>query len=108
MPKFCGYVYEETEDRVIVFLMEDLHGYHPLLGDLELCQNALQNLHSLGIVHGDLNRNNILIETNVVKFLDFEAAKFSGDEDLVDLILVEAGTLNEKLADTSGMGDHGV
>jgi hypothetical protein len=73
-PEFIGYVYEEEEDRVIGFLMEEIHGRHPGIGDLRICQYTVQQLHSIGIIHGDPNRYNIIITGDEARLIDFEAS----------------------------------
>ncbi|KAF1955684.1 hypothetical protein CC80DRAFT_593898 [Byssothecium circinans] len=107
-PAFLGYVYEETEDQVVGFLMEALNGRHPRAEDLERCQDAMLQLHARGVVHGDLNKYNIIIEGHIPKFVDFEAASFRGDTNFAILELQETKELSQKLADMSGIGDRGV
>jgi len=75
-PKFLGYVYEEIKSWVIGFLMEALNGRHPDMKDLEICKDAMLQLHAVGVVHGDLNKYNIVIEGKKAKFIDFEVATF--------------------------------
>ena len=107
-PKFLGYVYEETIDRVTGFLMEALNGHHPGIKDLGVCQDAVLRLHALGIVHRDLNRFNIVLQENVAKLIDFEAAAFRDSAGYLNLEQEELRGLAQKLADTSTVGDHGI
>jgi hypothetical protein len=107
-PKFLGYVYEETKDRVTGFLMEALSGHHPNIKDLEICQDAMTKLHALGIVHRDLNKFNIVIQEKTAKLIDFEAATFRDSEEYLKLEQEEASSLAQKLADTSMVGDRGI
>jgi Ser/Thr protein kinase RdoA (MazF antagonist) len=72
-PEFIGYAYEEEEDRVIGFLMEEIHGRHLDIRDLRTCQSTVQQLHSIGIIHRDLNRHNIIITRDKARLIDFEA-----------------------------------
>ena len=111
-PKFVGYVYEESPDRVVGFLLERLEGRHPEgrhPGDEDFvaCENAMQRLHACGIVHGDLYKPNILIGDEV-RFVDFEDSKLLEDDDYEQCKAKERETLTEKLADTSGLGDYGI
>jgi hypothetical protein len=106
-PKFLGYVYEEEDNRVIGFLMEVLHGSHPQSRDQQVCEAAIQQLHGIGIVHGDLNKYNILIEGDTVKFVDFEVATFRDDHDFEQSKDLEAESLAGSLTDASGLGNHG-
>ncbi|KAF2790771.1 hypothetical protein K505DRAFT_250466 [Melanomma pulvis-pyrius CBS 109.77] len=105
-PKFLGYVYEETEDRVVGFLIEALNGHHPNVEDLDICQSAMMELHARGVVHGDLNKYNIVIEGTKPKFFDFEVASFQDDDNYTKLELEEIEELAQKLADVSGIGDR--
>lgn len=76
IPTFMGYVYEETRDRVVGFLIEALEGRHPSAKDYEICQSGMFELHKRGVVHGDLNKYNILIDEGKAQFVDFEVASF--------------------------------
>lgn len=78
-PKFIGYVYETEKDRVMGFLMEELHGRHPNIGDLGACEDTAEQLHGIGVVHGDLNKYNIIVSGNVAKLIDFEVSTFLED-----------------------------
>ncbi|KAF2183892.1 hypothetical protein K469DRAFT_581072 [Zopfia rhizophila CBS 207.26] len=106
-PTFLGYVYEEEENRVIGFLMEVLQGYHPHLRDQQLCKDAIQEFHEIGIVHGDPNKYNILVEGDTAKFIDFEEATFWDDYDFGKSIEEEGHNLIRSLTDTSGLGNYG-
>jgi hypothetical protein len=106
-PRFLGCVYEEDEDRVTGFLMEVLWGYHPDSRDQQLCMHAIQELHSVGIVHGDPNKYNLLVEGTTVKFMDFEDATFWDNDDFEQLKVVEANDVITSLTDTSGLGNYG-
>ncbi|KAH7108749.1 hypothetical protein B0J11DRAFT_449495 [Dendryphion nanum] len=106
-PTFMGYVYEEEENRVIGFLMEVVQGYHPYLRDQQLCRDAIQELHEIGIVHGDPNRFNILVEGDTAKFIDFEVATFWDDHNFGQSREEERCNLIRSLTDTSGLGNHG-
>ena len=109
MPKFCGYVFEESEDRIIGFLTEVLRGPHPQLEQMHLCWTAARELHSVGLVHGDLYKYNMVIQENIVKFLDFEVSELRDNMDPSQFhrsVLMELAYLGEKLADTTGIGDY--
>ncbi|KFY73187.1 hypothetical protein V499_06713 [Pseudogymnoascus sp. VKM F-103] len=73
---FIGYVYEEEKSRVVGFLMEELYGRHPDIGDLGACEDTVEQLHGVGVVHGDLNKYNIIISGNEAKLIDFEVSTF--------------------------------
>lgn len=85
VPKFLGYVYEETPDRVIGFLCQAISGRHPSLADYDNCMSALEKIHAKGIHHGDINRYNILITpTNEVVFIDFENSSSTTTSGMTD------------------------
>lgn len=73
-PDIVGYVHEEEGDRIIGFLLEDLPGRYPSIDDLDLCQATIQELHAIGILHGDLNKYNFLISGMTAKIIDYEAS----------------------------------
>ena len=47
------------------------------IGDLSDCEPALRKFHSLGLLHGDVNRYNFLVGKDGVKLIDFE--RFEGN-----------------------------
>lgn len=101
-----GYVYEVTENRVR-FLFEKVSGYRPGIVDLEICEEALRELRGLDIIHGDLNKDNIFITNEGVKFIDFEDSCVGPVEEIDHwntLKLDEVRGLPEKLLDESGKG----
>lgn len=54
--------------------------------------SALKEIHSKGIIHRDVSPDNIFIcKNNVVKLLDFGAARFSADEDKQLTIILKPG-----------------
>lgn len=100
-PKMLGYVYEDTKDRVIGVLIEEITGRFPTLDDLEACREALSSLHTDGIVHGDGNQYNIIMTDNGVKFIDFEASKINDDtKDWKDRAKMELDGLETKWQNT--------
>ncbi|KAI0542037.1 hypothetical protein GGR58DRAFT_510393 [Xylaria digitata] len=59
-PTFLGHIMEAG--RRIGFVVEHVDGARtPGPIDLSTCQSALAKLHSLGIIHGDINKHNFLI-----------------------------------------------
>ncbi|ATY58572.1 alpha-galactosidase A precursor [Cordyceps militaris] len=72
-PRFLGHVHENG--RVMGFILEKLEGRPASVGDLSSCERAVQNLHELGLLHGDVNRYNFLVTEEGVKLLDFENSK---------------------------------
>lgn len=100
-PEFLGYLTEEG--RVIGFLISKLEGRHAMISDLPACQSFIQRLHGLGILHGDLNRYNMLVSEEGVRLIDFETAKRS---DNIDAMEREFQSLQAQLLDQSGIGGN--
>lgn len=106
-PRILGYVFEETPHRVIGFIFEEVHGYRPDVLDFGTCEIALQQLHNLDILHGDINRDNIFITDEGAKFIDFEESCVGAAENKEDWDKKksdEMQSLMGKLSDNSGMG----
>lgn len=99
-PRFLGHLTEEG--RVVGFLLEDLsEARHPEGKDLVLCQEVVTRLHNLGILHGDLNKNNILISGERAVLIDLDAAEKCED---VKALQTEFDGLLDDLKDESGKG----
>ena len=75
-----GFFYEEVEDRITGFLLEDIQGRYPDTNDLDLCQATVQQLHEIGIVHRDLNKYNFLITGKTARIIDFEVSTCISDD----------------------------
>lgn len=98
-PKFLAHLTEGG--RVIGFLLEKVEGHYAGIEDLARCEDKVRKLHSLGIVHGDLNRYNFLVTADRVTLIDFETCK-KCQADAAKAKELE--TLRENLVDTSGRG----
>lgn len=62
------------------------------LGDLEACRTAHRRLHALGIKHGDVNRNNFLVQHGAnVAIIDFETARKCEDNEQLQMELMGLG-----------------
>lgn len=55
-------------------------GRHADVGDLESCRKVVQQMHGLGVIHGDLNKYNFIVTENGTKLLDFEASRFADEK----------------------------
>ncbi|KAI1129910.1 alpha-galactosidase A [Nemania abortiva] len=103
-PEFLGHLTENG--RVIGFLMEKLEGRFACLDDLTQCAALLKRLHNLGdlgLVHGDVNRHNFIVEEShhgCVRLIDFEHAQ-DYDEELAQ---AELESLSAELAEETGRG----
>lgn len=99
-PAFLGHLTEH--DRVIGFLIERLEGRHGDIGDLDACQSVVKRLHSLGIVHGDLNKYNFIVGScGKISLIDFENARNDGSEEAMQ---EEYAHLTEQLTEETGRG----
>lgn len=102
-PRLLGYVFEsQCPDRIVGILLEKLNGRWAQSEDLEECDNALQRLHQ-HVLHGDLNKYNIIITLEGPKFIDLENSVLSGPLN-VELRKQERQELSIRLADTSNEG----
>ncbi|KAL4816903.1 hypothetical protein BDW67DRAFT_161097 [Aspergillus spinulosporus] len=101
-PRFIGFIYEETKDRTVGFLMEEILGSHPDIQNLDECRETARRLHASGIIHGDLNRYNFLMTDSGAKVFDFEVSVAEGDADPA-AAEEEMKTLESKLKDESGI-----
>lgn len=73
-PRVLGHLAECG--RVIWILLERLDGEPASEDDLPDCSNAPQRLHEIGMVHGDVNRYNFVVDrqSRRVSMVDFEHA----------------------------------
>jgi hypothetical protein len=110
VPKLLGYVYEETPDRIIGFLCQAIPGRHPRAADYDRCLDALKRIHAKGVIHGDINRYNILITpTDEVVFIDLENSRLTmtngiSDTEMVTKMEEENQELRISLSDRSNRG----
>ncbi|KAG1896481.1 uncharacterized protein F5891DRAFT_1054107 [Suillus fuscotomentosus] len=99
-PEFLGHIVEG--DRVIGFLIEQLHGRPAGPEDLQGCRNVLQRLHGLNIIHGDPNKYNFVVASDgTVTLIDFENAMLCRSAEQKD---EELATLPAQLSETTGRG----
>ena len=99
-PRFLGHIREG--DRVIGFLLEKLEGKrHADISDLHECETALHRLHNLGLLHGDVNRHNFLVNHDGIKLIDFERFQENATEASKGL---EMQSLRDELNDRLGRG----
>ncbi|KAI4110823.1 MAG: hypothetical protein LQ339_001099 [Xanthoria mediterranea] len=96
-PNFLGHLTEGG--RVIGFLLQKLSGRHACFQDLARCEDVLRKLHSLDILHGDVNRHNFLVDEEQVVLIDFETSVRSQDDGEKTK---ELQSLKKELLDDSG------
>jgi tRNA A-37 threonylcarbamoyl transferase component Bud32 len=55
-------------------LLENVDGRFASTDDQSKCEEAIRRLHGMGLIHGDINRYNFLIESSSgrVRIVDFE------------------------------------
>jgi RIO-like serine/threonine protein kinase len=102
-----GHVTEEK--RVIGFLMERVKdeagdARHATPADLEACSQALTKLHQLRILHGDINKYNMLVTSKGVTLVDFCTARKCEDTSALDK---EMQDLEMRLRSDSQLGKPG-
>jgi tRNA A-37 threonylcarbamoyl transferase component Bud32 len=83
------------------FLIERIAGRHGEIGDLEACEPIVKHLHSLGIVHGDLNKHNFVVGPSRTTLIDFENARKDGNKEAMQK---EFAGLTEQLTEETGRG----
>ena len=98
-PAFLGHLVERG--RVMGFLIEKIDGKNGEIGDLGACESIVKRLHSLGIVHGDLNKYNFIIGPTKTTLIDFEKATKNGSKEEMQK---EFTRLTEQLTEETGRG----
>ncbi|KAL2070358.1 hypothetical protein VTL71DRAFT_13384 [Oculimacula yallundae] len=99
-PAFYGHLTENG--RVMGMLFEKLEGRRAGIEDIVACEAALTRLHFVGVLHGDLNRHNFVVneQTGEVGLIDFENAK-DYDEAKAQR---ELASLKDQLLEDTGRG----
>ncbi|CAL8577248.1 hypothetical protein XPA_003086 [Xanthoria parietina] len=96
-PNFLGHLTEGG--RVIGFLLQKLSGRRACSQDLARCEDVVRKLHSLDILHSDVNRHNFLVNDEHVVLIDFETSVGSQDDGEKTK---ELQSLKKELLDDSG------
>lgn len=99
-PRFLGHVHEHG--RVIGFVLEKLEGREANMNDLSSCQSAIRRLHNIGILHGDTNRYNFIIQGNQARLIDFEKSQLCPSA--TASMQAEMDSLCDQLAEDTGRG----
>lgn len=102
-PNFLAHLTENG--RVIGVLLEKLEGRPASIADLPLCTKAVETLHKAGIIHGDVNRFNFMIndESHTARLVDYEHAEVYSK----DAAETEISSLPDELMETTGRGGSG-
>ncbi|KAH6688940.1 alpha-galactosidase A [Plectosphaerella plurivora] len=101
-PEFLGHLTENG--RVMGFLLQKIDGGPACIDHLPDCEALVRRVHRLGMVHGDLNRYNFVINrarTGCVRLVDFEHFK-DFDEDSA---MTELASLTAELVEDTGRGE---
>lgn len=104
-PKFLGHVSEHG--RIIGFLLEKLEGRSAGIDDREACEEILHSLHDMGVLHGDINRYNFLVNDEYPQrshIVDLAEAKWATEEG----VQIELAALQSQLEEETGRGLHRV
>ncbi|KAI5856719.1 alpha-galactosidase A [Durotheca rogersii] len=100
-PNFLGHLTENG--RTMGFLLQKVNGEPACIDDLANCEALLRRLHRLGLIHGDVNRYNFLVDRisgSSIRLVDFEHAE-ELDEGLARAELL---SLPVELAEETGRG----
>lgn len=100
-PAFLAHLTENG--RVMGYLMEKAEGEFAGPQDLSRCQQLLRRLHALGLVHGDVNRYNFVVDRKPggsTLLLDWEHAEGYGEQ----IAREELDSLPSELSETTGRG----
>ncbi|KAI7266472.1 hypothetical protein KC345_g8180 [Hortaea werneckii] len=100
VPKVLAHVTEEG--RVIGLLLQKMEGEFAGPEDHDVCKKAILEMHAAGLIHGDVNRYNFLVdrEQDRAVLLDLEHAE-EFDEVSAQR---EIGSLAAELSETTGRG----
>lgn len=78
-PKFLGHLHENG--RGVGMLLEYMDGRRPGKGDYDACASVLDQLHCLGMIHGDINMDNFIVRAGKAKLVDFENCRRGTEEE---------------------------
>jgi hypothetical protein len=107
IPRLSAYVFERSEEQIIGFTCEELYGRVAEPSDYNDCKHSLAKLHTYGVVHGDLNKFNIMITADGPRFFDLEKSVLDegiSKDDFSRLQQEELEGLEKALWDEEGWG----
>lgn len=83
-------------------LIKKLEGRMAGIEDISACEAVVRRLHSLGIVHWDLNRHNFVVDdwSRIVRLIEFENAKDYSNAKAKE----EIDSLENQLVEGTGRG----
>jgi tRNA A-37 threonylcarbamoyl transferase component Bud32 len=99
-PAFFGHLIED--ERVMGMLIEKLEDRRAHIKDISAFEAIVRQLHILGIIHGDLNRHNFVVDkqSGIVLLIEFENAKDYSEIKTKE----EIDSLRNQLAEETGRG----
>lgn len=84
------------------FVLEKVEGRPATVEDLSRCESVLRRLHDHGLVHGDINKYNFIVQDDTVRLIDFEKNQFCPDD--TESMQNEMTSLYGQLMEDSGRG----
>ena len=99
-PAFLAHVTENG--RVMGMLLEKVEGDAPCIEDLPACAHAVHQLHCMGLIHGDVNRFNFILDRARKRtvLVDYEHT-----DDYAEAVAVaELASLSAELTESTGRG----
>lgn len=101
-PKVLGHLMENG--RAMGILLEKIDEDSASIEDLDGCKEVVEKIHGMGLVHGDVNRYNFIIDRSedkeYVQMVDFESVEDYEEE----AAKLELAVLPFKLEEDSGRG----
>ena len=99
-PRFLGHIHEHG--RIMGFVLERVEGRPATIRDLSKCRFVLRHFHDHGLLHGDINKYNFIVQNNTVRLIDFERSQICpGDGRSMQ---VEMMSLYDQLMEETGRG----
>lgn len=99
-----GFLAHLTENgRVMGLLVEKVDGVPANIDDLASCEALVRRVHGMGLIHGDVNRYNFLVDQNDrkrIRLIDFEEAVEYNDE----WARIELESIPSELTEETGRG----
>ena len=84
------------------FVLEKVEGRLATIEDLSCCRSVLQRLHDHGLVHGDINKYNFIVQDDKVRLIGFEKSQFCPDD--AESMQNEVESLRGQLMEETGRG----
>lgn len=101
LPYGLGHIHEHG--CVMGFVLEVIKGCPAKIEDLSRCRSVLQRLHDHGLLHGDVNRYNFVVQHNgAVRLVDFEGIQVCADDP--GSMQDEMASLYDQLVEETGRG----